>query len=105
MVAPFGVYKYLESKISLLKIHVKSHLDILLLEPNLQVPIIRLATYAGRSLVEGHMGTAATLIVRHRVPDYGAWRAVYETLGGLRQRHGLAAPWSCRPRIEIAVEA
>ena len=28
------------------------------------------------------METAATLIVRHRVQDYGAWRAVYEIGGG-----------------------
>ena len=34
------------------------------------------------------MGTAATLIVRHRVQDYGAWRAVYDTVEGLRQQHG-----------------
>ena len=33
------------------------------------------------------MGTAATLIVRHRVQDYGAWRAVYESVEGLRQQH------------------
>lgn len=31
---------------------------------------------------------AATLIVRHRVADYGAWRSVYESVEGLRQRHG-----------------
>ncbi len=34
------------------------------------------------------MGTEATLIVRHRVQDYGAWRATYETVEGLRQQHG-----------------
>ena len=34
------------------------------------------------------MDTAATLIVRHRVQDYGAWRAVYDTVEGLRQQHG-----------------
>ena len=34
------------------------------------------------------METAATLIVRHRVQDYGAWRAVYETVEGLRQQLG-----------------
>jgi len=34
------------------------------------------------------METAATLIVRHRVQDYGAWRAVYEMVEGLRQQHG-----------------
>ena len=31
------------------------------------------------------MDTTATLIVRHRVQDYGAWRAVYDTLEGLRR--------------------
>ena len=30
----------------------------------------------------------ATLIVRHRVEDYGAWRAQYEKTEGLRQQHG-----------------
>jgi quinol monooxygenase YgiN len=30
----------------------------------------------------------ATLIVRHRVEDYAAWRAVYDTVEGLRQQHG-----------------
>jgi len=34
------------------------------------------------------MGTAATLMVRHRVQDYGEWRAAYETVEGLRQQHG-----------------
>jgi quinol monooxygenase YgiN len=34
------------------------------------------------------MGTTATLLVRHRVQDYGAWRAVYETVEGLRREHG-----------------
>lgn len=33
------------------------------------------------------VGTA-TLIVRHRVEDYGSWRSVYETVEGLRQQHG-----------------
>ena len=30
----------------------------------------------------------ATLIVRHKVEDYGAWRSVYETVEGLRKQHG-----------------
>ena len=30
----------------------------------------------------------ATLIVRHQVEDYAAWRAVYETVEGLRGQHG-----------------
>jgi len=30
----------------------------------------------------------ATLIVRHRVEDYDAWRAVYETVEDLRQQYG-----------------
>jgi len=34
------------------------------------------------------MGTAATLIVRHRVEDYAAWRSVYDTVDGLRHQHG-----------------
>jgi quinol monooxygenase YgiN len=34
------------------------------------------------------MGTAATLIVRHRVQEYGAWRSVYETVESLREQHG-----------------
>ncbi len=33
----------------------------------------------------------ATLFVRHRVQDYAAWRAVYETVEGLRQQHGCTA--------------
>lgn len=36
------------------------------------------------------MGTA-TLIVRHRVNDYGAWRAVYDSVDPLRQQHGCTA--------------
>jgi hypothetical protein len=32
--------------------------------------------------------TATTLIVRHRVADYGSWRSVYESVEDLRQRHG-----------------
>ena len=32
--------------------------------------------------------TTATLIVRHRVEDYGAWRAQYDSVEGLRQEHG-----------------
>ena len=31
---------------------------------------------------------AATLIVRHRVNDYSAWRETYETVDGLRRQHG-----------------
>ena len=29
----------------------------------------------------------ATLIVRHPVSDYAAWRAVYDTVGGLHAKH------------------
>ena len=32
--------------------------------------------------------TTATLIVRHHVDDYGAWRSVYDSVDGLRQQHG-----------------
>ena len=31
---------------------------------------------------------AATLIARHRVDDYNAWRSVYDSVDGLRQQHG-----------------
>lgn len=31
---------------------------------------------------------AATLIVRHRVDDYSAWRSAYDGVQGLRQQHG-----------------
>ena len=30
----------------------------------------------------------ATLIVHHRVEDYGTWRAVYDSVDGLRQQYG-----------------
>ncbi len=30
----------------------------------------------------------ATMIVRHRVADYAAWRSVYDSVEDLRQRHG-----------------
>ena len=30
----------------------------------------------------------ATLLVRHEVEDYAAWRSVYESVEGLRQEHG-----------------
>jgi quinol monooxygenase YgiN len=30
----------------------------------------------------------ATLIVRHRVNDHSAWRSVYDTVEGLRLKHG-----------------
>ena len=30
----------------------------------------------------------ATLIARHRVNDYGAWRSVYDSVEGLRQQYG-----------------
>ena len=32
--------------------------------------------------------TTGTLIVRHRVEDYGAWRAQYDSVEGLREQHG-----------------
>ncbi|MEA3214734.1 MAG: hypothetical protein QOJ19_890 [Acidimicrobiia bacterium] len=32
--------------------------------------------------------STATLIVRHRVNDYGAWRTVYESVESLRQQYG-----------------
>ena len=31
---------------------------------------------------------SATLVVRHQVQDYAAWRAVYDELEGLRVGHG-----------------
>jgi len=30
----------------------------------------------------------ATLLVRHEVQDYAAWRSVYESVDGLRKEHG-----------------
>jgi len=30
----------------------------------------------------------ATLLVRHQVGDYAAWRSVYDSLDGLRKEHG-----------------
>jgi quinol monooxygenase YgiN len=33
----------------------------------------------------------ATLFVRHQVADYGAWRAVYDSLEGVRARHSCFA--------------
>lgn len=33
----------------------------------------------------------ATLIVRHRVDDFGAWRSVYDSVDPLRQQHGCTA--------------
>lgn len=30
----------------------------------------------------------ATLLVRHQVEDYAAWRSVYDGLDGLRKEHG-----------------
>jgi len=30
----------------------------------------------------------ATLIVRHKVEDYSAWRSVYDSVDGLRTEHG-----------------
>ena len=35
--------------------------------------------------------TTATLIVRHHVNDYGAWRSVYDSVDGLRHEHGCTA--------------
>jgi hypothetical protein len=32
--------------------------------------------------------TQATLLVRHEVEDYAAWRSAYETVEGLRKEHG-----------------
>ena len=32
--------------------------------------------------------TAATLIVRHKVADYGAWRSAYDSVDALRRQHG-----------------
>ena len=30
----------------------------------------------------------ATLLVRHQVEDYAAWRSAYESVDGLRKEHG-----------------
>lgn len=32
---------------------------------------------------------SATLIARHQVNDYSAWRAVYDSVGDLRQHYGV----------------
>jgi len=32
--------------------------------------------------------TQATLLVRHEVEDYVAWRSAYESVDGLRKEHG-----------------
>ncbi len=32
--------------------------------------------------------TTATLMVRHHVNDYAAWRSVYDSVDGLRKEHG-----------------
>jgi Antibiotic biosynthesis monooxygenase len=32
--------------------------------------------------------STATLIVRHQVADYGAWRTVYDSVEDLRQQYG-----------------
>jgi len=32
-----------------------------------------------------------TLLVRHQVEDYAAWRSVYDSLDGLRKEHGCTA--------------
>ncbi len=32
--------------------------------------------------------STATLIVRHRVEDYGSWRSVYDSVEPLRSKHG-----------------
>ena len=34
---------------------------------------------------------SATLIVRHTVADYAAWRQVYTEAGGIRSKHGCTA--------------
>ncbi len=33
----------------------------------------------------------ATMLVKHEVEDYAAWHAVYESVEGLRQKHGCIA--------------
>jgi len=35
--------------------------------------------------------STATLIVRHQVQDYGAWREVYDSVADLRQQYGCSA--------------
>jgi hypothetical protein len=105
MLASFGVHKYLEVKITLFKLHVKSHLDILLLEiqsPGTNHPAGKVR---GPQPCGGTMRTAATLIVRHCVQDNGAWRNVSETVEGRRPQHGWNGTVVGLPRIELAVEA
>ena len=33
----------------------------------------------------------ATMVIRHPVADYGSWRAVYDEVAPLRDRHGCTA--------------
>jgi hypothetical protein len=33
----------------------------------------------------------ATMVIRHAVADYGSWRAVYDEVAPLRERHGCIA--------------
>jgi len=40
---------------------------------------------------KGATMATTTLIVRHHVDDYGVWRAVYDSVEGLRQQHGCTA--------------
>jgi len=49
--------------------------------------------------------TTTTLIVRHRVQDYGAWRRRDKTLEGLLEQHGHSGAVVGPPRIEIAAAA
>ena len=40
---------------------------------------------------EGLDMATATLIVRHKVADYGTWRSAYDSVDSLRQQHGCTA--------------
>jgi hypothetical protein len=42
-------------------------------------------------LLKGDSAMSATLVVRHKVNDYAAWRNVYDELEPLRAQHGCTA--------------
>jgi hypothetical protein len=91
MPSPSIATNYLDLKLNVLKLTVNRSLDIKLFE-NKYLVIDHLAgKVCWPQARGGQMGTAATLIVRHRVQDYGAWHAVYDTVEGLRQQHGCSA--------------
>jgi len=41
--------------------------------------------------LQGMEAEMATMVIRHPVVDYGSWRAVYDEVAPLRDRHGCTA--------------